>query len=86
MRIAEIAVYQLDLPLAAPYRSLIGTWSCQELIAVDRAPGQGARVVDGMMRAPDAPGLGVDIDTDALDAPVARSTARAGTVEPAGSR
>jgi len=55
-----------------PARSLIGTWSCQELIAVDPAPGQGARVIDGMMRTPDAPGLGIDIDSEALGRPAAR--------------
>jgi L-alanine-DL-glutamate epimerase-like enolase superfamily enzyme len=65
------------LASTVPARSLIGTWSCQELITVDPAPQQGARVVDGMVRAPDLPGLGIEIDGDALGAPVASYAARA---------
>ena len=60
------------LASTVPEHALIGTWSCQELITVDPAPGQGARVVDGTMRAPDVPGLGVEIDADALGTPAAR--------------
>jgi L-alanine-DL-glutamate epimerase-like enolase superfamily enzyme len=73
------------LASTVPARSLIGTWSCQELITFDPAPGQGARVVEGVMRAPDAPGLGIEIDAEALAAPIARYTARAGADAPAGS-
>jgi L-alanine-DL-glutamate epimerase-like enolase superfamily enzyme len=68
--LADTAAAQLASTV--PARSLIGTWSCQELITVDPAPGQGARVIDGMMRAPDAPGLGVEIDPEALGRPAAR--------------
>ena len=67
------------LASTVPEHALIGTWSCQELITVDPAPGQGARVVDGTMRAPDLPGLGIEIDADALGAPVARYVARTGS-------
>ncbi len=63
------------LASTVPARSLIASWSCQELVTVDPAPGQGARVVDGRMRAPDLPGLGVEPDPDVLGPPVARYTA-----------
>jgi|1186.fasta_scaffold39973_2 L-alanine-DL-glutamate epimerase-like enolase superfamily enzyme len=65
------------LASTVPARSLIGTWSCQELITVEVAPGQGARVNDGTMCAPELPGLGVEVDPDALGAPAARYSARA---------
>lgn len=65
------------LASTVPARSLIGTWSCQELITFDPAPGQGARVVGGTMRAPDLPGLGIEIDPDVLGGPAAHHTTRA---------
>jgi cis-L-3-hydroxyproline dehydratase len=72
------------LASTVPARSLIGTWSCQELVTVDPAPDQGARVVDGAMRAPDVPGLGVEPDPAVLGSPVARY--RPGSVTGAESR
>jgi L-alanine-DL-glutamate epimerase-like enolase superfamily enzyme len=68
----------VHLASTVPARALIATWSCQELVTVDPAPGQGARVIDGDMCAPDAPGLGVEIEPDLLGPPTARYTARAG--------
>lgn len=59
------------LASTVPARSLIATWSCQELVTVDPAPAAGARVVNGTMRAPDAPGIGVEPDPQVLGAPVA---------------
>jgi L-alanine-DL-glutamate epimerase-like enolase superfamily enzyme len=58
------------LASTVPAESLIGTWSCQELVTVDLAAGSGARVVDGVMRAPDVPGLGVEPDARVLGRPV----------------
>jgi cis-L-3-hydroxyproline dehydratase len=46
-------------------------WSCQEMISVDPAPGQGARNVKGCFVAPDKPGLGVEPDPAILGQPVA---------------
>ncbi len=54
-----------------PSVSCLGTWSCQEMIAVDPAPGQGARNIDGCFTAPDAPGLGVESAVAILGDPVA---------------
>jgi len=54
-----------------PAPSCLGVWSCQEMVSVDPAPGQGARNVDGCFSAPDQPGLGVEPDPDRLGAPAA---------------
>jgi len=43
-----------------PAASCLGVWSCQEMVSVDPAPGQGARNVDGCFSAPAEPGLGVE--------------------------
>lgn len=55
---------------AIPKPACLGTWSCQDMITVDPAPGQGARNRDGHFTAPDAPGLGVAPDLDVLGSPV----------------
>ena len=47
-----------------PYR--LRVWSCQDMITVDPAPGRGARVEDGMLSAPNEPGLGVAPDDEWL--------------------
>jgi L-alanine-DL-glutamate epimerase-like enolase superfamily enzyme len=54
-----------------PSNRLIGTWSCQELITVDPAPGRGARASNGFMTPPDLPGLGVEPDLELLGESVA---------------
>jgi cis-L-3-hydroxyproline dehydratase len=56
---------------AIPQPSCLGVWSCQEMISVDPAPGQGARNVKGCFVAPDKPGLGVEPDPAILGQPVA---------------
>lgn len=49
-----------------PDNRCIGTWSCQDMLSVDTAPGQGARNVNGDLTVPDAPGLGVEPDENIL--------------------
>ena len=63
------------LASTVPARSMLGTWACQELVTVDPAPGQGARVVDGVAHAPSLPGVGVEPDATLLAGPVARYVA-----------
>ncbi|PWE29364.1 mandelate racemase [Maritimibacter sp. 55A14] len=46
-------------------------WACQDMIAVDIAGGRGPRNRNGHLHLPEAPGLGVHPDEDALGAPVA---------------
>lgn len=53
-----------------PENRLVGTWSCQDYVTVDPAPGKGARNVNGHMTPPAAPGLGVDPDEAMLGAPL----------------
>jgi L-alanine-DL-glutamate epimerase-like enolase superfamily enzyme len=67
--LADTAVAHLAQSIPAP--SCLGTWSCQEMITVDPAPGQGARNLDGCFTAPDLPGLGVEPDLGCLGDPVA---------------
>ena len=54
-----------------PAVSCLGTWSCQEMLTVDPAPGQGARNIDGCFTAPDQPGIGVEPDIKILGDAVA---------------
>ncbi len=56
---------------AIPASACLGVWSCQDMVTVDPAPGQGARTVNGCFTAPDLPGLGVDMEIDRLGDPVA---------------
>jgi L-alanine-DL-glutamate epimerase-like enolase superfamily enzyme len=67
--LSDTAVAHLAQSIPAP--SCVGTWSCQEMVGVDPAPGQGARNVDGCFSAPDLPGLGVEPDLDRLGEPIA---------------
>jgi L-alanine-DL-glutamate epimerase-like enolase superfamily enzyme len=67
--LADTAVAHLAQSIPAP--SCLGTWSCQEMITVDPAPGQGARNLDGCFTAPDLPGLGVEPELSCLGDPVA---------------
>ena len=59
------------LAQSIPSVSCLGTWSCQEMLTVDPAPGQGVRNVDGCFVAPDGPGLGVEPSMEILGDPVA---------------
>ncbi len=59
------------LAQSIPSVSCLGTWSCQEMLTVDPAPGRGARNIDGCFIAPEEPGLGVEPDMDILGDPVA---------------
>lgn len=54
-----------------PANRFIGTWSCQDYVTVDTAPGRGARSVDGHMPPPNLPGLGVEPDLEVLGKPFA---------------
>ena len=67
--LADTDATHLAQTIPDPY--LFAGWSCQDMITVDPAPGRGARTADGMMQIPDAPGLGVQPDTDWLGQPVA---------------
>jgi L-alanine-DL-glutamate epimerase-like enolase superfamily enzyme len=59
------------LAQSVPREFRLGTWSCQEMLSVDIAPGRGARNDCGKLTVTDAPGLGVAPDDDMLGAPVA---------------
>lgn len=59
------------LAQSIPAVSCLGTWSCQEMVSVDPAPGQGARNVNGCFIAPDVPGIGVEPDPAVLGKAVA---------------
>ncbi|MEM7509263.1 MAG: enolase C-terminal domain-like protein [Pseudomonadota bacterium] len=59
------------LAQSIPPELRLRTWSCQDLLTLDPAPGRGARNTDGLLTAPGAPGLGVAPDLDWLGEPVA---------------
>ena len=54
-----------------PEEMRLGGWSCQEMLTVDVAPGQGSRNQDGYLYTPDTPGLGVAPNEAILGEPVA---------------
>jgi L-alanine-DL-glutamate epimerase-like enolase superfamily enzyme len=54
-----------------PTEFRLGTWSCQEMLALDVAPDHGSRNVNGHLHVDDTPGLGVAPDVDLLGDPVA---------------
>jgi len=62
--ISDSAVAQFAQTIPGP--SCLGVWSCQEMVSVDTAPGQGVRNIDGCFSAPDLPGLGVEPDLSIL--------------------
>jgi L-alanine-DL-glutamate epimerase-like enolase superfamily enzyme len=70
--LADTGVAHFAQSIPAP--SCLGVWSCQEMVSVDPAPGQGARNVDGCFTAPTLPGLGVEVEEDRLGDPVASYT------------
>ena len=59
------------LAQSIPTESRLGTWACQDMLAVDVAPGRGTRNENGDLRVSDAPGLGVEPDLDLLGEPTA---------------
>lgn len=61
----------LHLAATVPDRNLLGVWACQDMITVDIAGGRGPRNEAGHLSLPEAPGLGVHPDEDALGQPVA---------------
>jgi L-alanine-DL-glutamate epimerase-like enolase superfamily enzyme len=65
----------LHLAATIPDHACRAVWACQDMITVDIAGGRGPRNIDGHLHLPEAPGLGVHPDEDALGAPVARYVA-----------
>ncbi|MEM7207907.1 MAG: mandelate racemase/muconate lactonizing enzyme family protein [Pseudomonadota bacterium] len=55
-----------------PSQYCLGSWSCQDMVSVDPAPGQGARNRTGCFDLPDSIGLGIEPDAEVLGAPVAQ--------------
>ncbi|MEM9552073.1 MAG: mandelate racemase/muconate lactonizing enzyme family protein [Pseudomonadota bacterium] len=49
----------------------LGSWSCQDMLTVDVAPGLGTRNIGGKLTATDAPGLGFAPDEELLGDPIA---------------
>jgi len=62
--ISDSGVSHLAQSIPQPY--CLGVWSCQEMVSVDTAPGQGVRNIDGCFSAPELPGLGVEPDLSVL--------------------
>jgi len=61
----------LHLAATIPDANCHAVWACQDMITVDIAGGRGPRNADGHLHLPEAPGLGVHPDENALGAPVA---------------
>ena len=61
----------LHLAATIPDASCHAVWACQDMITADIAVGRGPRNVDGHLHLPEAPGLGVHPDEDALGDAVA---------------
>ena len=53
--LSDTAVAHMAQSIPGP--SCLGVWSCQEMVTVDPAPGQGARHIDGCFNAAALPGL-----------------------------
>ncbi|MEM6759134.1 MAG: enolase C-terminal domain-like protein [Pseudomonadota bacterium] len=61
----------LHLAATIPDAHCHAVWACQDMLTVDIAGGRGPRNIAGHLHLPEAPGLGVHPDEDALGAPVA---------------
>ena len=61
----------LHLAATIPDQNRLGVWACQDMLTVDIAAGRGPRNRDRHLHLPEAPGLGVHPDEDALGSPVA---------------
>lgn len=60
----------LHLAATVPDAQCRAVWACQDMLTLDIAGGRGPRNVDGHLHLPEAPGLGVHPDQNALGAPV----------------
>ena len=67
--ISDTGVAHFAQTIPAPFCQ--GVWSCQEMVSVDPAPGQGVRNIGGYFNAPELPGLGVEPIESMLGEPVA---------------
>ena len=61
----------LHLAATIPDANCYAVWACQDMITAEIAGGRGPRNQDGHLHLPEAPGLGVHPDEDALGDPVA---------------
>ncbi|MEL7163914.1 MAG: enolase C-terminal domain-like protein [Pseudomonadota bacterium] len=61
----------LHLAATIPDAHCHAVWACQDMLTADIAGGRGPRNIAGHLHLPEAPGLGVHPDEDALGAPVA---------------
>jgi len=59
------------LAQSIPQEFVQASWSCQDMLTVDVAPGRGCRTNNGMLTVDDTPGLGCDPEEDILGDPVA---------------
>ena len=62
----------LHLAATIPDAHCLAVWACQDMITKDITGGRGPRNIDGHLHLPEAPGLGVHPDENALGDPVAR--------------
>lgn len=61
----------LHLAATIPDQNCHAVWACQDMLTAEIAGGRGPRNKDGHLHLPEAPGLGVHPDEDALGDPVA---------------
>ncbi|NKC14138.1 MAG: mandelate racemase [Gammaproteobacteria bacterium] len=60
-----------QLAQSIPDAFIRACWSCQDMLAVDIAPGSGPRCIDGVITVDESPGLGVTPDENLLGDPSA---------------
>ena len=61
----------LHLAATIPDANCYAVWACQDMLTIDIASGRGPRNIDGHLHLPEAPGLGVHPNADALGTAVA---------------
>ena len=61
----------LHLAATIPDANCHAVWACQDMLTIDIAGGRGPRNINGHLDLPEAPGLGVHPDEDALGSAVA---------------
>ena len=59
------------LAQSIPEEFIRASWSCQDMLTMDVAPGRGCRTKNGILTVDDTPGLGCDPDEAILGDPVA---------------